>query len=931
MRKAPILSAWILLLAAGAASGATGFDLSTTLADCDALVKENREDLAGYQCYWFTGRNHSQLDAAAGRLEDLLEADPGNHRARLYLGIVLADLGSARAEELLVRAAEEFVSEEDAQGEVYARISLAMWLRHRGRTQEASAELEQALVAAAGGGDAALEAQVRINLGWQQYNEGDYGSAWRILKETEPLLEPDGRVQLRLDCLDALGAVSWALGRSSEALDYYRRELEILGGGDAFREAAIRRNMSLVARPMAADGRISDERLVQMFRDAVDAAVRAGNRYAETGARVLLASSLEGPEGLAEAERALDVALEISNLNDTCWALWLIGEKRLKLDPGQTERAFAPILEAIRLARMRASAELLAQGMLVQARMRWETGPHEQAVRDSFGALDAIERIRDLQPDGEVKARVMSRFANAYRWLQGMLLGSEQVASTPNLEAAFAVSERMRARSLLDTLDAAGATGLLTPSGPEVEQRLQILADIAAVRSDLARGESSDGEVERRLDRLAGLEDSEAELRSAIASKDERFASLRGTSLPELSAVQDALSPRQALVAFVVAIPTRETRKSGGSWVLVITSDDAVALRLGDLEGLDRKVRLYVSLLRRRDGLDSEGAERLYEYLLRGAVTTLPDHVDSLIVLPDGPLYRLPFGALVDGRSGLSVAERFELTIVPSTATWLRWKKAPAVKSRASLLAFADPTPLSDEHATLLPLPHARREVRGVMRRLGGKGRVLEGEAARETALKNEDLSRYGILHLAVHTLVNNEHPEQSAVLLSPDAIHDGNDGVVAFKEIVGLDLAGQVVVLSACRSASGPLIGGEGIMGLANAFFQAGARTVIAGLWPVRDRETASLVDRFAAHLAQGRSVSAALSLARRDLLRRGAPPASWAGLVVLGDGDIVLVPPEVSRRRRWTSASGIAVALVLLLTLIALAARLHRSRHHS
>jgi hypothetical protein len=107
--------------------------------------------------------------------------------------------------------------------------------------------------------------------------------------------------------------------------------------------------------------------------------------------------------------------------------------------------------------------------------------------------------------------------------------------------------------------------------------------------------------------------------------------------------------------------------------------------------------------------------------------------------------------------------------------------------------------------------------------------------------------------------------------------------------------------------------------MGLANAFFQAGARTVVAGLWAVRDRETARLIERFGRHLGKGESVASALALSRRASIRSGAPPAAWAGMVVLGDGDLVPFPggrpgPGASNRLGLIVAASIASAAMLV-----------------
>ncbi len=149
------------------------------------------------------------------------------------------------------------------------------------------------------------------------------------------------------------------------------------------------------------------------------------------------------------------------------------------------------------------------------------------------------------------------------------------------------------------------------------------------------------------------------------------------------------------------------------------------------------------------------------------------------------------------------------------------------------------------------------------------------------------------MIHLAAHAVVDDDHPERSAVVLAPG---DGEeDGLLQASEIAGLDLRGKVVILSACRTASGAVLEGEGVMGLARAFFEAGARAVVGSLWPLRDDDAAALMEQLSRELARGQPVAAALADARRERLAAGAPTAAWAGLVVLGDGDAA---PLAARR---------------------------------
>jgi CHAT domain-containing protein len=100
------------------------------------------------------------------------------------------------------------------------------------------------------------------------------------------------------------------------------------------------------------------------------------------------------------------------------------------------------------------------------------------------------------------------------------------------------------------------------------------------------------------------------------------------------------------------------------------------------------------------------------------------------------------------------------------------------------------------------------------------------------------------------------------------------------------------MVVLSACQSAGGVVLQGEGVLGLTRAFFEGGARTVVGNLWPVEDREAAVLVDHFYRHLTAGLSVSDALAQAQRERWAAGDSTAAWASLVVLGDGNFGLLP---------------------------------------
>ncbi len=154
-------------------------------------------------------------------------------------------------------------------------------------------------------------------------------------------------------------------------------------------------------------------------------------------------------------------------------------------------------------------------------------------------------------------------------------------------------------------------------------------------------------------------------------------------------------------------------------------------------------------------------------------------------------------------------------------------------------------------------------------------------------------------------------------MVLAPGAAEE--DGLLQMREVVGLDLSRKLIVLAACSSSSGAVLGGEGPMSLARAFFRAGAHAVVGSLRPLRDDEAAALISAFYRRLGQGQSVGEAMAGARRERIRDGAPTAAWAGLTVLGNGDIAPMAEAPSRpmaaRVFWALAAALLVGSVAVL----------------
>jgi len=214
-------------------------------------------------------------------------------------------------------------------------------------------------------------------------------------------------------------------------------------------------------------------------------------------------------------------------------------------------------------------------------------------------------------------------------------------------------------------------------------------------------------------------------------------------------------------------------------------------------------------------------------------------------------------------------------------------------------------------------LPYAEVEGRNVLRRVRGDSLLWSGPDATELALKTAPLADFGVVHFAAHAVIDETHPDRSAIVLAPG--NEAEDGLLQVREIADLTLNGQLVVLSACQSATGSVVRGEGVLGLARAFLAAGASGVIGSLWPMRDDHAQAFFEPFYTALAQGSSVGGALHDAQRRLIADGLPVAAWAGFVLLGNPDAVPVLAQPATSGVWRLITGGAVALLLIALIMA------------
>ena len=288
-------------------------------------------------------------------------------------------------------------------------------------------------------------------------------------------------------------------------------------------------------------------------------------------------------------------------------------------------------------------------------------------------------------------------------------------------------------------------------------------------------------------------------------------------------------------------------------------------------------------------------ARTLYRQLIEPVARHLKPG-QNLVLIPDGVLSSLPFGALVNPGSGLYLLEEYPLIIDPS-ATILVKMLARSQQSRPrpvrSLLAVSDPEFNPQVYPGLLPLAGAGEETRQSLSQYP-VSKALSGAAATKVAFQ-QWAKRFDVLHLATHSVVSSEDPLLSAVVLAaaPSAPADQTESSLSAHEIFRLRLPHtRLVILSSCQSLVNYRSGQAGLGGLAHAFFSAGVPTVIGSLWKVDDRSTASLMAEFHRSWRNNSALSAGQALRQAQLASLHSAteswrhPYHWAAFHVSGDG---------------------------------------------
>jgi CHAT domain-containing protein len=302
---------------------------------------------------------------------------------------------------------------------------------------------------------------------------------------------------------------------------------------------------------------------------------------------------------------------------------------------------------------------------------------------------------------------------------------------------------------------------------------------------------------------------------------------------------------------------------------------------------------------------DVVNAKALHEVLFGMFERDLTD-IDKLVIVPDGPLVRLPFEMLVtdlkDGRALAHVeflVRRFEISYV-AAGSLLDPRFKQKVHPNGFLLGFGDPGdpshgeetvsvtgfafPVDDPQSRSLPLPGARREVEAIASMLGDRAEIFVGSDATVEQFRKK-APNFRVIHLATHATYDAANPMLSGLQFYRSESASSKAILMAY-EIPDIGLQAELVVLSACRTRGATATGQT--EGFIKGFQMAGVRSVISAQWAIADDLAPILMTRFYGHLLKGERKSRALQLAKIDMIEQGEiDPHRWGAFVLIGESD--------------------------------------------
>ena len=604
---------------------------------------------------------------------------------------------------------------------------------------------------------------------------------------------------------------------------------------------------------------------------------------------------------------------------------------------GQKEKAFDYLNQALKLRQTINDRRGVAMTLAHIARVERDRGNLSEARKRIEEALEMVEELRTKVASQQLRASFFASVQEYREFYVDLLMRLHKENPSQQLErVAFNASETGRARSLLELLREA-STELRHGVDPALLERERTLADSIADKAQSQMHLLSDKHTDEQAKDIATM------IAALTTEYEQVQAQIRESSPQYAALVQPVPLTLEEIQQKVLDSDTLLLEYSLGqekSFLWAVTPESIKTYELPKRAAIEPVARRVYELLtarnatvaketieQRRRRLElaeaeySQAAANLSQMLLGPVAAELKNK--RLLVVSDGVLQFIPFAGLPDPRAtDLSpLAINHEIVTAPSASVvaLLRQETANRKPAPKALAVLADPVFTTDDpRVSIARLAHTKateknsgadvvramtesgltslrrlrfsRQEANEIARLADESKLeaVDFEANRKLAT-SAALGQYRVVHFATHGLINNQHPELSGIVLSlVDEKGQPQNGFLRLYDLYNLKLSADLVVLSACQTALGKEIKGEGLVGLTRGFMYAGAPRVVASLWQIDDRASAEFMKRFyQGMLAQKLRPAAALRAAQVSMQKdkRWNQPHYWAAFTIQGE----------------------------------------------
>ena len=762
--------------------------------------------------------------------------------------------------------------------------------------------------------DKPMEAATLYEAGWLYGDIGQYQKALDCYSQAGTLYKALRNRKGELNTLNNTAWIYGELGENQIALDMYEQVAEGLKKiGET--DPAVISNLAASYFKLGQYQRALDAHLqvLELRKDPKYNAKRAitlsnvGNCYYQLGNTI---------KALDYYNQSLPLMREAGDNYYTATVLNHTGVAYRSL--GEYDKALGYFNEALELRRKAGDQRGIATTLSDLAHLERDRGNLVEARQRIEAALAQVERVRLNVASPRLRTSYFASVQEYREFYIDLLMRLSQEKPSEQLErVAFNASETGRARSLLQLLSEAGSKIHHGIDHSLLERKLTLTELIdakAQSQMELLSSKHTEEEADAARKELSSLTNELEQLESRIRESSPQFNALVRPTPLGLEEIQEKILDHDTLL---LEYSLGEER----SFVWAVTPDAIKSFELPKRAVIEPAARRVYELVTARTGAEYAKASAILSRMILGPVAAeLKDK--RLLIVSDGVLLYIPFASLPDPADTRALIVAHEVVMAPSASVvgLLRQETAnrkPASKMvavladpvfsnndpRVAAARLGRPAPIEKDIPAvalrsgadsgldgLRRLRFSRQEADAIARLAGTDGKLEAVDfAANRKLATSDELGQYRVVHFATHGIVNNSHPELSGIVLSlVDEKGQPQNGFLRLYDLYNLKLSADLVVLSACQTALGKEIRGEGLVGLTRGFMYAGAPRVIASLWQIDDRASAEFMKRFyEAMLGQNLRPAAALRAAQVSMSQdpRWHEPHYWAAFTLQGE----------------------------------------------